>query len=139
MAVYQPSGLPKKTGNVEEDLYALYRHELKKQDELTHMFETLDDANIPSLSGLKHIHTDNVYIDSWTPVTDGAFYAYGYAYYARVTLPGCTELHTGDVVPSLQTALSGDLAPIFETCQGFVRIYSKTNNAAVIKRIEVWL
>lgn len=98
------------------------------------------DAKVDDLSDfLDHIVIDTrTTVSSWSSISSGEFYTAGYRYKADVTVTGCTSDHTGDVVFSVGTASSGNVAPVFETGANKITIYSKLNSTAYIDRIEVW-
>ena len=78
-----------------------------------------------------------VTISSWTANSSGEYYSSGYVYKAEIAVPGCKASWTGNILFSISSASSGKLAPCFETGDGNITVYSKTNASAVIQRIEV--
>lgn len=75
---------------------------------------------------------------SWSAISSGEFYNAGYRYKANITVTGCTENHTGNIILNVGTAVTGNIAPVFETGANKITIYSKLNQQAKIDRIEVW-
>lgn len=76
-------------------------------------------------------------VSSWTANSSGEYYNAGYVYKADITVPGCKDSYTGDVIFDPASASSGALAPSFETGTNTITIYSKTQTTVTINRIEV--
>lgn len=76
-----------------------------------------------------------------TAVATGAFAAdttyTDYGYKGTIPLSGVTATMYAEVVYSLDNATSGDYAPITETYDGGVYVYSKVNTAITIPTIQV--
>ena len=62
-----------------------------------------------------------------------------FAYEASIAIPGVLSTHFANVAYSLADAYSTNFAPICETYDGGVKIYSKTNTEIIIKTIIVFL
>ena len=62
-----------------------------------------------------------------------------FAYEASITIPGVLSTHFANVAYSLADVYSTNFAPICETYDGGVKIYSKTNTEIIIKTIIVFL
>ena len=98
------------------------------------------DAQVQDLTNyLGHIVVSTpITISTWDTNSSGDYYTAGYGYKADVAVSGCTSEHTGDVIFDITTAATGNIAPVFETGTDKITIYSRTNDAAYIDRIEVW-
>lgn len=62
-----------------------------------------------------------------------------YPYEASITIPGVLSTHLGEVTYDLVDTLSTNFAPICETYDGGVKIFSKTNSPITIKTIIIFL
>ena len=62
-----------------------------------------------------------------------------YPYEASIVIPGVLSTHLGEVTYNLVDALSTNFAPICETYNGGVKIFSKTNSTITIKTIIIFL
>lgn len=77
------------------------------------------------------ITVNNVSVSNWAANT--TYKDYGYR--ASVAISGVTTAHVPDVTFGLTEALSGKYAPISETYNGGVYLYSKTNTAITVANI----
>ena len=62
-----------------------------------------------------------------------------YPYEASIEIPGVLSTHLGEVTYNLVDALSTNFAPICETYNGGIKIFSKTNSPITIKTIIIFL
>ena len=62
-----------------------------------------------------------------------------YPYEASIAIPGVLSTHLGEVIYNLVDALSTNFAPICETYNGGIKIFSKTNSTITIKTIIIFI
>ena len=62
-----------------------------------------------------------------------------YPYEASIAIPGVLSTHLGEVIYNLVDTLSTNFAPICETYDGGVKIFSKTNSTITIKTIIIFI
>ena len=77
---------------------------------------------------------NDISVNSWTVIEDINF---PYNYFSSIILDNVTEDDYAEVSFDISCAISGDYAPICETYDGGVKIYSKTADSITIPTIII--
>lgn len=81
----------------------------------------------------KNIYFTNVTANSWTSSTEYP----DYIYQCDIACPGVTDQMYPEVIFDITEANSGDYAPVCDTLENAIRIYSKVNNTIIIPTIKI--
>jgi hypothetical protein len=104
------------------------------QDLIGELADYLSKTEAQTAYQQKVIRLDNQIINDWT--SDSLTHT-GYNYKRSFSITGVNAGSTVNVYPDLATVMSGNLMPTADLSSGTVTLFSKTNDTAVIERIEV--
>lgn len=124
-----------KFASSENSIYLQYRNAISSLSQSSVYFKTINNDSIVGSSGNidTSIKLSNTAVSDW--VSDTTYT--NYPYKATIAATGVTSTMVAEVVFNVTDAESGNYAPVCETYDGGVYIYSKVNTAITIPTVLV--
>ena len=140
------NSLPFQVDQNMEDIKDLKAQTNQNIADITNLKQTVEDVSVLTndlnndvtnlyveISKITPLKFTNIAVSTWVRDTTYA----DYPYKATITLTGVTPSMVAEVIYSVDDAESGNYAPICETYDGGVYIYSKVNTAITIPTVLV--
>ena len=134
---YQKIRLWSEFSNTTDSIYLTFKQGVSSNESIAVKFNTINNQSIVGGKSSGNIETSiklsNTTVNNWVSDTTYA----DYPYKATIAAADVTSTMVAEVIYSVADATSGNYAPICETYDGGVYIYSKVNTAITIPTVLV--